>query len=147
MIGAIIARKKAYQVFEARNQGDIEGFIDNWAEDVVYKHPGTSSFGGTFCGKDQARRWLRKFREAFPKVHFRIKKVFVHKPWALGATNELAVEWSVRLMSYDGQFTGENDGVTIVHLKNGEAVKVVDYIFNLEDPFHRESSITQKFHL
>lgn len=145
MIGAIIAKKKAYKVFEARNRGDIDSFIENWDENVVYIHPGTSSFAGTFHGKETARKWFHRFREAFPSLKFEINNVFVKNPWALGATNTLAVEWALEITSYDEKFRGQNSGVTIVKLKKGKAIKVIDYIFNLQDPFHSESYITEKF--
>lgn len=51
MIGAIIAKHKTREKFAARNRGDIDTFLDNWAEDATFIFPGQSEMSGTLSSQ------------------------------------------------------------------------------------------------
>lgn len=138
MIAAMIAKRRAKQKFEARNRGDIDTFLDDWAEDVVYIFPGRSSLSGTFHGLDAARGWFRQFRQQFTAIHFDLQQVFVSNLWALGANNDIAVYWMVKLQD-ETQHVYENAGVTVVKLRNGKVKFVQDFIFDLSPSFFEAS--------
>ena len=136
MIGALIAKQKARKLFEARNRGDLDAFLHSWADDVVYIFPGDGTMSGTFQGKTDVRRWFEQFHERFPERDFKLCEVAVARPFALGATNEVAVHWRSTLRDSRGNTT-ENEGVTVVYIRSGEAVRVHDFIFDLSQPFFR----------
>ena len=48
MIGALIARRKASEGFEALNRRDLEVFLKDWADDATFIYPGdVSGVSGT----------------------------------------------------------------------------------------------------
>lgn len=134
MIGAIIAKQKTREKFAARNRGDIDTFLDNWAEDATFIFPGQSEMSGTFHGMSEIRPWFKQFRQQFPQVNFEIKQIFVGRIWAIGATNELAVQWNTTLWNQDNQKM-QGQGVTIVHLQKGQLVLAHEFIFDLSPSF------------
>lgn len=42
----------------AFSQGDIDGWIDLWADDAVWHGAGTTAYGGRFEGTDAIRGWF-----------------------------------------------------------------------------------------
>ena len=136
MIGALIAKRKARRLFKARNRGDLDAFLVGWANDAVYVFPGAGALSGTFRGKKAIRRWFEAFHQRFPERHFELLESAVANPLALGATNELAVHWRSSLRDPNGN-TIENEGVTVVYVRSGEAVRVHDFVFDLSQPFFR----------
>ena len=69
--------------------------------------------------------------EQFPKLDFTIKEVFVSNIFALGATNNVAVEWDVTETNSEGK-EFRNSGVTIIRVKGGKVVSLRDYISNTD---------------
>ena len=134
MIGALIAQRKARKLFEARNRGDLDAFLAAWADDAVYVFPGEGAMSGTFQGKAEIRRWFERFHDRFPERRFELREVAVARPLALGATNEVAVHWRSTLHDREG-IKAENEGVTVVYVRGGEAVRVHDFLFDLSQPF------------
>lgn len=65
MLGAIMAKRKAKQKFDARNRGDIDTFLEGWTDETIYIFPGHSELSGTFKGIDEARPWFTAFRQQF----------------------------------------------------------------------------------
>ncbi|MFP4119899.1 hypothetical protein [Coleofasciculus sp.] len=53
---------------------------------------------------------------------------------AIGATNELAVQWNTTLWNQDNQKM-QGQGVTIVHLQKGQLVLAHEFIFDLSPSF------------
>lgn len=134
MIGAVIAQQKARQKFAARNRGDIDTFLDGWADDVTYIFPGQSEFGGTFKGLAEVRPWFTRFRQQFAEIRFDLEDVFVSNIWAIGATNHIAVRWTAHLREHNGNLVG-GPGMTVVHIRDGKTTFVQDFIFDLNHRF------------
>jgi len=130
MIGAMIAKRRVHEQFAARNRGDIDAFLDNWSDETTYIFPGKSELSGTFHGMNEIRAWFNAFRNQFPDVHFEVKQVFVSNIWAIGASNQLAVQWNATL--WDQQHNEyRNEGVTVVHIKDGKIDFIQDFLFDL----------------
>jgi hypothetical protein len=131
MIGAIVAKKKAFSGFDALNRHDLDTFMSTWAEDGIYIFPGSLSISGETKGKEAIRELFQKFLDKFPLINFTIKNIYIQNIFALGSTNVIAVEWDVKYKNQDGEEL-ENSGVTIIHVEKGKAVLVHEYIYDVE---------------
>jgi ketosteroid isomerase-like protein len=124
MIGALMAKRNARKRFAARAENDVETFLASFAEDAVFKFPGESPVGGTFRGREAIRAQFEQFRDRTKGVQFELVNVFVNRLLAFGATNEVAVQWRMRL----GDLS--NEGVAIVHIRRGQIVLLHEFLFN-----------------
>jgi len=131
MIGAVIAKRLADSGFDALNGHDLTKFMAAWAEDGTFTYPGNVSMSGETKGKKAIEAWFAKMMEQFPKIDFTVKEVFVSNIFALGATNNIAVEWDVALTNREGK-EFQNSGVTTIRIKGGKAVAIRDYLFNTD---------------
>ena len=129
MIGAIIAKRLASSGFDALNRHDLAKFMAAWAEDATFTYPGNVSMSGETKGKKAIQAWFTKMMEQFPKIDFTVKEVFVSNIFALGGTNNIAVEWDIALTNREGK-EFQNSGVTTIRIKGGKAVAIRDYLFN-----------------
>lgn len=136
MIGALIAQRKARKLFEARNRGDLEAFLADWSDNATYIFPGEGSMSGVFRGIEAIRRWFERFHACFPERNFELCEVTVARPLAFGATNEVGVHWRSVLHDPKGN-TMKNEGVTMVYVRHGKAVRIHDFIFDLNQPFFK----------
>ena len=130
MIGAILAKKLANNSFEAFNRGDIEKLMASWSEDAIYTFPGKTPISGETKGKEAIEAVHAKMLELFPQIHFTVKEVFVSNIFAMGSTNNIAVEYELTYTNHEGQKC-HNSGVTIVRLKGGKVVESKEYVFNI----------------
>lgn len=131
MIGAIIAKKLAGAGFDAVSRHDLPKCMASWAEDSNFTYPGDFSMSGEWKGKKEIEAWYAKMMEQFPRIDFTIKETFVSNIFALGATNNIAVEWEIAETNREGK-EFHNSGVTIIRVKRGKAVAVRDYYFNTD---------------
>jgi hypothetical protein len=53
-----------------------------------------------------------------------LANVFVNRLLAFGATNEVAVQWRMKLGNH------RNEGVAIVHVRRGKIVLLHEFLFN-----------------
>ena len=105
--------------------------MSSFAEDSTCTFPGNISISGEAKGKKAIEACFAKMMEQFPKLDFTIKEVFVSNIFALGATNNVAVEWDVTETNSEGkEFC--NSGVTIIRVKGGKVVSLRDYISNTD---------------
>jgi ketosteroid isomerase-like protein len=130
MIGALIAKRRARKQFAARARGDIDQFLAEWADDATMTFPGGPPWGGTHRGKPEIRQWFERFYERFPDADFSAENIFVSNPLAIGANNELAIEWSATF----GEGTKPNRGVVVVTVRGGKAVHFIEYFFHPPNP-------------
>ena len=117
--------------FDALNRHDLPKFMAAWAEDATFTYPGNVSMSGETKGKKAIEAWFTKMMEQFPNINFTVKEVFVSNIFALGATNNIAVEWDVALTNREGK-EFQNSGVTTIRIKGGKAVAIRDYISNTD---------------
>lgn len=129
MIGALVARAKVRGAYAALNRRDLDAFLALWAEDAVFEFPGEIAASGAFHGKAAIRRWFEEFLAAFPVLVFRLRAVFVARPFALGADNLLAVHWEIDLEHTSGR-RNHNHGVTLVTIRRARVVHARDYLFD-----------------
>jgi ketosteroid isomerase-like protein len=131
MIGAIIAKGMARSGFDNLNRHDLAESIASWAEDGIWTFPGNIPISGETKGKKAIEAAFAKWMERFPKINFTIKEIFVSNIFALGATNNIAVEWDIEEADREGQ-EFHNSGVTIIRVKGGKAVSIKEYIFDAD---------------
>jgi ketosteroid isomerase-like protein len=129
MIGAIIAKKLARSGFDAMNQRNLDKALGNLAEDATFTFPGKISISGVTKGKKAIVECHAKMLEHFPKMHFTVKEVFVSNILAMGATNNIAIEYDLAYTNREGK-EFHNSGVTIGRVKGGKMVSMKEYIFN-----------------
>jgi len=131
MIGAVLAKRQARSAFDALSRHDPAKTMAGLAEDGTFTFPGNTSMSGEMKGKKAIEAWFTKFMEQFPKTDFTVKEVFVSNIFALGATNNLAVEWDIAETNREGK-EFRNSGVTTIRVKGGKVVAVRDYISNTD---------------
>jgi ketosteroid isomerase-like protein len=131
MIGAVIAKRQARSAFDLLSQHELAKFMARCAEDATFIFPGNIPISGENKGKKAIEACFAKVMERFPGFDFTIKEVFVSNIFALGATNNVAVEWDLTETNREGK-KFRNSGVTIIRIKGGKAVAVRDYISNTD---------------
>ena len=131
MIGSIIAKKLACSGFNALSRHDLPKLMKSWAEDCTLTYPGDFSMSGETRGKKAVEAWMAKMIKQFPKIEFNVKEVFISNIFALGASNNLAIEWDIVKTDCEGR-EFHNSGVTIVKVKRGKVVSARDYYFNTD---------------
>ena len=89
------------------------------------------SINGEHKGKKAIEACFAKMFEKFPKFDFHVKEVYVSNIFALGATNNIAVEWDVTETNREGK-EFHNSGVTAIRIKSGRAVAIRDYVSNTD---------------
>lgn len=62
------------------------------------------------------------------RIRFHLKHVCVDAPFALGASNTVAVEWDVEETDVDG-VTYRMSGVTVIEGRRGKVVRAREYVF------------------
>jgi len=131
MIGAVIAKRRARSAYDALNQHDVAKSVSNWTEDATWTMSGNVSISGETKGKKAIEAAFVKWMEQFPKIEFTVKEVFISNIFALGATNNIAVEWDIVEANCEGK-EFHNSGVSIIRVKGGKVVAMRDYIFDAD---------------
>ena len=131
MIGAVIAKRRGRSGFDALSRHDLAKMMALCAEDATFIFPGNIPISGENKGKKAVEACFAKIMERFPKFDFTVKEVFVSNIFALGATNNVAVEWDLTETNREGK-EFRNSGVTIIRIKGGKAVAIRDYISNTD---------------
>ncbi len=131
MIGAILAKKMGGQSVDFLNKHDLNNFIKGFAEDAIFIFPGSTPISGENKGKKAIESVFAKMFEHFAKINFTVKEVYVSNIFALGATNNAAMEWELAYTNREGkEFL--NSGVTVARVKGGKIVELRDYIANID---------------
>lgn len=129
MIGAVLAKKKTQSAFNTINQHKLAEAMAGYTDYVSWTFPGNTPISGVTKGKEAVGVAMSRWFEQFPKISFNIKEVFVSNIFALGATNNIAVEWDIVEVNRSGaEF--RNSGVTIIKVKGGKVVDMKDYLFD-----------------
>ena len=131
MIGAILAKIMARSGYSAINQRNPDKALGNLAEDATFTFPGKISISGVTKGKQAIIECHEKMLEHFPKMHFTVKEVFVSNILAMGATNNVAVEYELTYTNREGK-EFHNSAVTVGRIKGGKMVSMKEYIFDLD---------------
>jgi ketosteroid isomerase-like protein len=129
MIGAIIARQAVKSGFDALNEGNLDKFMNAWAEESVWIYPGILSVSGKFVGKDKVRKWFEHFLEQFPHRKFIVKHFGVDSIFALSGNNVVSAHWDLELTNIAG-INYQYSGVTILTIKGAKVVQGEDFLFN-----------------
>ncbi len=129
MLGAILAQRAVRNAFDAIGRHDVEALVAMFDEDGVFEFPGNTVVAGQFRGKEVIRAWFQRFFDRMPVIQFTLRHVSVANIFALGATNVLHVEWSVKETDREGH-SYQLTGVTAFDVGGGKARKVRDYIFD-----------------
>ena len=140
MIGTLIARKALRKAFQAVNNHDLDAFMSGWSDDGVLIYPGEFWGSGTFNGKSALTERYRKFFAQYPKISFDIQQIAAKKIFAFTGNNVIMVHWNVYLANKAGR-EGQNSGVSVITLKNGKAVQVKDFVFDLGENFRLDWGI------
>jgi len=117
--------------FDTLNRHDLAKSMAGWSEDGTWIFPGNIPISGETKGKKAIEAAFAKWMERFPKINFTIKEIFVSNIFALGATNNIAVEWDIEEADREGK-EFHNSGVTIIRVKGGKVVAIKEYIFDAD---------------
>jgi ketosteroid isomerase-like protein len=128
MIGTLFAKTKIHQAFRALNEKDLEAFLANWSEDVVFHYPGNLTVSGTFSGKDAVRKWFISFFDRMQRIKFTVHHVCAENMFDMFGNNTIAAQWTIRVRSAEGIET-ENMGINLIKIKWGRVVEVRDFFF------------------
>jgi ketosteroid isomerase-like protein len=79
-------------------------------------------------GDDPAARCVDERATNVERIRFHLKHVCVDAPFALGASNTVAVEWDVEETDVDG-VTYRMSGVTVIEGRRGKVVRAREYVF------------------
>lgn len=136
MIGALVAQRSVRRTYDALNARDLDRFLASWAEEATFTFPGDVSASGTVTGKPEVQAWFEDLLARFPHLRFDVREVSVARPWALGATNELAARWEIELTNRQG-VSNTNSGITVIRVRRGKVVSARDFLAETGDAFRR----------
>lgn len=137
MIGAILAKRRVPQWFEAMNRHDLDALFRDYAPDVTMVYPeDVDGVSGTHNGKHAIRGWYQRYFEQFPQVHQIVKAIAVRDLFDMLGDNLIAVQWEAEVTNRQGLHV-KNDGVSIVESRRGKAVNLRVYMSVLGDEFRR----------
>ena len=129
MIGAVMAKKVARSIFDALSRHELAKVTAILAEDATWTFPGNVPISGETKGKKAFEAALANWMAHFTKINFTVKEVFVSNIFAIGATNNIAIEWEIAMTNLKGK-EFRNSGVSIMRVKGGKAVAIKEYLFN-----------------
>jgi ketosteroid isomerase-like protein len=95
MIGSVMAKRVARSSFDALNRRDLAKVTADMAEDGIWTFPGNVPISGETKGKKAVEAAMANWMKHYPKINFTVKEVFVSNIFAMGATNNIAVEWDI----------------------------------------------------
>ena len=96
---------------QAQLRGDVEAFVDFFADDVIVHISGKSSFAGTHNGKDQFVEVFTRFTERVPEYSF--------EPHAYLADDEHGL--ILQLSHYKrGEETLDSNDMVVCHFRDGK---------------------------
>jgi ketosteroid isomerase-like protein len=112
---------------EAALQGDLEGMLAHYTEDVILHYPGRNALSGTYQGKDGLREWAGKIDELLGPGGSLTRTVH-----DILASNDHAVQLvSVEASRTDGRRARWNAAV-VVHVRDG---KISEIWLHIDDPY------------
>lgn len=124
-----LSKMKARAAMEAMNNGDIETYLQDWAEDAVFVYPGDVSTSGEIKGKKAITRWFENWRRMFPDLKFTIKAIYLKDNLYFGTTNVMAVHWEASGSNKFGKRVSSS-GIGVITMKGTQISRVHDYIFD-----------------
>lgn len=134
MIGTIIAKKTLRKAYMDLNNHNLDEFIAGWHEEAVFTYPGEIWCSGTFKGKPAIKEWFHQFFEQYPGIRFELQLITAENGFAFSGNNVFMVYWNIFLTNKKGR-EGENNGVSLITLKDGKVNHVKDFIFDLGENF------------
>ena len=112
---------------EAALQGDFEGMLAHYTEDVILHYPGHNALSGTYQGKDGLREWVRKIDELLGPGGSLVRTLH-----DILASEDHAVQLvSVEARRTDGRSASWNAAV-VMHVRDG---KISEVWLNIDDPY------------
>ncbi len=100
---------------QAQMSGDIEGFLGQFADDIVANMPGKSSLAGVYKGKDQFMEVFARFMEKAPEYTF--------EPHAYFADDEHGVIMQ-RSHYKRGDETLDTNDMFVCHFRDGKIAEM-----------------------
>ena len=131
MIGALLTKMMVRRGCTHLNSRDINKFLKQWHEDAIFIYPGVTHASGEHHGRDQIRKWWSAFYKQFPSSIFTTQRIYIKNIMSVTATNQVALEWSVRVKNQSGDMFN-NHGVSLVDIYKGKINRFEDFIFDLE---------------
>lgn len=131
MIGAIITKAMVRKSFGNFNHRNLDKFMSNWRDDASIIYPSNLTDGGETKGKEAIREWYRKDWAQFPEESFKVENVCIKNMFALGGTNTVTVEWSVKGKNKSKEEFA-NRGVSVIHLIKGKVALMRAYFFDFD---------------
>lgn len=129
MLGAILAKRAVRQSFKVLNNRDADGAVAGLAEDAVMEYPGDSALSGKYAGKEAIHKRMVHWFNQKDKVRFTLHNIAVDGIAAMGATNNVIVEWTLDTDSISGTPVSI-DGTTVFVVKSGKVRVIKDYLYD-----------------
>ena len=129
MIASLMAKRALRSGWALMGQDhiDTDALLKDWADDAVWECPSDLSVGETIRGKKAAADWFHRWEQEFPKRKLIPKNVCLSGT-CLPSPNMVAmVDWTCTETDKQGR-EYKYDGVTVIQMKNGKAVKVTENI-------------------
>ena len=137
MIGTWLVRRNLRRGFEALQAHDLDTFMRNFDDDIVFIYPGDiDGVSGTHRGREAVREFFDHWVDQFPIVRFDVKEVMLARSFDLVGTNTVAVESTIEATNRQGD-QGAAELVTVIELRRGRVVRIQDYIFDTGDVLQR----------
>lgn len=132
MIGAIILKTMIDATgSKPINSRNVEELLSHWSDDAVLVYPGNMPFSGEIRGKAMLTAFFEIYMEQFPELEFTTDNTFISNIYALGISNKLATEISVRYTNRFGKsFT--NTVMSSLEIKGGKLVYDKDYYYDID---------------
>ena len=135
MIGALLIRKGVLDGFDAFNRRDLDAYLINWSDDVVFSYPGDiPGISGTYSGKASIYSFYERDLAQFPDFQMTAHSICVENIFDLTGTNTVAVQWEFKGTNRAG-LPIQNSGVSIMNLSMGKVTRIQVYIFDTGQEF------------
>ena len=131
MLGTIIARSVTRKGFNHLDNGDIDAFLKNVAEDAVLEYPGNLSISGETKGKQAIREWLVKIFDLFSEHRLFVKDIYMKDIFAFGPSNSVAVDFGIEGTLKNGS-PYKNTYVILIQIKGGKMVRSKEFPYDLD---------------
>lgn len=129
MVGALLVQREFCAIGAAFERRDADVLLRDWADDAVFEFGGAGGVSGHFEGKEAIRGWFDRWFTRMESLEMTIRRVAVARPWALGLSNTVMVEFVAEETSHD-RVTTHTEGVTVYDVRRGRVVRARNYLFD-----------------
>jgi uncharacterized protein len=132
MIGAMMMQRMVRADFEnIFTNRDMKKLMALYADDATLSQAGDLPISGVHRGRNAIEAYFTEFFNHYPKMRVTVRNVFVSNIFAMGTTNEMAIEYDLEYTNREGK-TFHNSGISVGRAKGGKIVESKEYIFDAD---------------